>query len=1492
MPATTAQSPEVWIKEVISREVSVHIGGVQIPEIKQINSREVSLFVGQEPVPSYRQAVSREVSVVMTTPQAPSRVTPLVVTPSPTGDIVTLSWTGYNELAQQDVVQYDVYLSTRSFTNISQMTRYATVRAETHSITLTNLPVWEDHFFAVVAVDAAGGLDPEVTYSAAYALTREVVSREMSIFVGGESEPPYKEVVSREVSLVVSTPQVPARVTPLTVTPSPLGDTVALSWTGYNEWVERDVARYDIYLSTRPFTNISGMTRYAIVPAETRAITLTNLPVWEDRFFAVVAVDAAGGFDPEVSYSAAYALTREVVSREVAAFVGAEPEPPYKQVVSREVSVGVPTSAVPDPVTGLGSGFTASTSTTTYGAIDLDWSTYNWLAQKDIVRYRIYAGTAYYDSVTGLEPFEYAPAEVTHWEVAGLRSMGIYYMAVVAEDMLGQWNPVVRSASAQASPVLLGEVRNLQAACGTNSLQISWQPPAGAESFLASYRVYFAGASVPVVLPPTTTSHTFTDLLPAHGYPVRVSTVDRFGFESAGASLLAATLMPNPAPLSSRGFNGMVRLKWDHIEPFALVKQYAVYVAFTNFTSITGMTPVLLTRDRQADVTGLINGTTYYFAVTTINLVGGESPEVKTVSAAPDSVVGDYADLVVTNFVVPVSIYPGKSEVLSWQVVNLGPNQTARQDQTAVNAWTDRLLLSANDALGDADDVLVADIRHNGGLGPLAEYATNVTVQIPRIQPGEYHVILVADVLDEVYEFLDQGPNAALAANLLKVRLTVAPGDQWVEEERTLTVTNLPATSGLPDGSLAFELIQAPRKMNIDPVTGVITWSPSEVQGPSTNVVVVRVTDTGVPVLRETNQFTVFVMEPASHQRAPTLELAPQDIEIVEGQNGFLYSVASGTAPLSYYWRKDGQVLAGAAEAVLVVSNVVPAMAGSYTLQVSNQLGSVVSAPATVRIVQPAHLSSLPQDLTVSLGGTLRLTVGATGTEPVSYQWRHNGMPIPNATNAVLVISPVTLADGGNYTAVVSNPWGLIETAPVLVTVTGVGPIYMSDAYELRPVYTSAQQLGWTNNLNATEQTNEPLHAGKIGGTSLWMGWVAPAHGVVTFRTTGSSFDTLLAVYAAGPWAGIGSRLVASDEDRGGFLTSELAFTAEAGQEYGIAVDGFAGASGIVVLSWTFEPVEQSLPVIVAQSTSQVVLEGTPLILEVQAAGDDLTYQWRRNGQSVPGANGAQLSLGQVTASLAGTYTVGVTNGAGLDVLSADIVLEVALSETAIGPPSQDKWQDLFPLQTVRPQSAGGSGYIGLALGEAGARDQSAESFHGQGNEATECEKSGGAARWLWLRPQADGGVVIDTQGSTVVDEDGNPLSVLLGVYEYRSGSGLIPLGCDSQGGDQSTVVVTVTQGQDLVVQLNVAAGAKGTVRVNWNLAAAAQELRLRGIKDGWFHVVEPVPGGLWRLESGDNLQRWTTIRETNVHSGLFQYSERFNSAISNRIMRIIQPGR
>jgi hypothetical protein len=104
-------------------------------------------------------------------------------------------------------------------------------------------------------------------------------------------------------------------------------------------------------------------------------------------------------------------------------------------------------------------------------------------------------------------------------------------------------------------------------------------------------------------------------------------------------------------------------------------------------------------------------------------------------------------------------------------------------------------------------------------------------------------------------------------------------------------------------------------------------------------------------------------------------------------------------------------------------------------------------------------------------------------------------------------------------------------------------------------------------NRYATKETGEPNHAGYVGGHSVWYRWVPPATGAVTFETTASSFDTLLAVYRGTSVSAL-SLVAANNDASSSTRTSRVRFTASAGVTYVIAVDGVNGASGSVALAW------------------------------------------------------------------------------------------------------------------------------------------------------------------------------------------------------------------------------------------------------------------------------------------------------------------------------------
>jgi hypothetical protein len=84
--------------------------------------------------------------------------------------------------------------------------------------------------------------------------------------------------------------------------------------------------------------------------------------------------------------------------------------------------------------------------------------------------------------------------------------------------------------------------------------------------------------------------------------------------------------------------------------------------------------------------------------------------------------------------------------------------------------------------------------------------------------------------------------------------------DRTMDELTTMIVTNTGSDADIPANTLSYALLNPPLGATID-TNGVITWTPSEAQGPSTNTLVTVVTDNGAPPLSTTNSFVVVVLE-------------------------------------------------------------------------------------------------------------------------------------------------------------------------------------------------------------------------------------------------------------------------------------------------------------------------------------------------------------------------------------------------------------------------------------------------------------------------------------------------------------------------------------------------------------------------------------------------------------------------------------------------------
>jgi hypothetical protein len=72
----------------------------------------------------------------------------------------------------------------------------------------------------------------------------------------------------------------------------------------------------------------------------------------------------------------------------------------------------------------------------------------------------------------------------------------------------------------------------------------------------------------------------------------------------------------------------------------------------------------------------------------------------------------------------------------------------------------------------------------------------------------------------------------------------------------------------------------------------------------------------------------------------------------------------------------------------------------------------------------PPSITSRPVDVNVALGASASFSLRASGTLPLSYQWRFNGADIPGATSTMYVVTNVQPANLGYYSAFVTNLYG------------------------------------------------------------------------------------------------------------------------------------------------------------------------------------------------------------------------------------------------------------------------------------------------------------------------------------------------------------------------------------------------------------------------------------------------------------------------------------
>lgn len=176
---------------------------------------------------------------------------------------------------------------------------------------------------------------------------------------------------------------------------------------------------------------------------------------------------------------------------------------------------------------------------------------------------------------------------------------------------------------------------------------------------------------------------------------------------------------------------------------------------------------------------------------------------------------------------------------------------------------------------------------------------------------------------------------------------------------------------------------------------------------------------------------------------APAITSAPAAASVMAGQTASFAAVASGSAPLSYQWLRDGTEIPGATGASFTTAALALADDGTrYAVRVSNAAGSVTSAEALLRVASPPAAPAIvtqPQATSAPVGGTATFRVVATGTPPLAYQWRRNGGDIAGATADSYTTPVLASTDSGAvYSVRITNATASVDSAGATLTVTPV----------------------------------------------------------------------------------------------------------------------------------------------------------------------------------------------------------------------------------------------------------------------------------------------------------------------------------------------------------------------------------------------------------------------------------------------------------------------
>lgn len=190
----------------------------------------------------------------------------------------------------------------------------------------------------------------------------------------------------------------------------------------------------------------------------------------------------------------------------------------------------------------------------------------------------------------------------------------------------------------------------------------------------------------------------------------------------------------------------------------------------------------------------------------------------------------------------------------------------------------------------------------------------------------------------------------------------------------------------------------------------------------------------------------------------PSITAQPASQIVPPGSNVVFSATVTGSTPLTFQWRKDGNKLSdgpgisGATSSRLTLSGVSTNSVGGYALFVTNLYGATTSSVAMLTMALPPSLTGSLSNRTVECGSNIvSFAITASGTPPFGYQWSLDALPVANATNSAFSITNLVQPDH-TVGVVVTNLYGsagsnafisVVDTRGPEITLNGPNPSFV-----------------------------------------------------------------------------------------------------------------------------------------------------------------------------------------------------------------------------------------------------------------------------------------------------------------------------------------------------------------------------------------------------------------------------------------------------------------